>query len=102
MKVNPIGLPKIESLGVQEKTQKTPNAQEVVNSFQELLSQALNQVNSLQNNADEMMKKLAAGEIKDLHQVMIAVEEAGVALQLTLQIRNRIIESYQEIMRMQI
>jgi flagellar hook-basal body complex protein FliE len=71
-------------------------------SFSNLLEEAISEVNTLQNRADQMMEKLATGEVKDLHQVMIALEEANLALQLTLQIRNKVIEAYQEIMRMQI
>ncbi|PIU61622.1 MAG: flagellar hook-basal body complex protein FliE [Armatimonadetes bacterium CG07_land_8_20_14_0_80_40_9] len=65
-----------------------------------MLGKALDKVNDLQNNADEMMKRLAAGEVKDIHRVMIAVEEASLSLQLTMQIRSKIIDAYQEIMRM--
>jgi flagellar hook-basal body complex protein FliE len=71
-------------------------------SFSNLLEEAISKVNTLQNKADQMMEKLATGEVKDLHQVMIALEEANLALQLTLQIRNKVVEAYQEIMRMQI
>jgi flagellar hook-basal body complex protein FliE len=81
---------------------KKANSQDFVESFQKMLGDSLNKVNTLQSNADEMLKKLAAGEVKDIHDVMIAVEKAGIAFQLTMQIRNRVIEAYQEIMRMQI
>ncbi|MHB1126190.1 MAG: flagellar hook-basal body complex protein FliE [Bacillota bacterium] len=71
-------------------------------SFSEQLRSALNEVNSLQVQADEVTNKYLIGDIKDLHQVMLATEEANLALQLTISIRNKIIEAYQEMSRMQI
>ena|ERR1051326_4845636 len=71
-------------------------------SFQQALAGALQQTNQLSLTADDMVKKLATGQVKDLHQVMIAVEKAGLALQMTMQVRNKVVDAYQEIMRMQI
>lgn len=69
-------------------------------SFSTVLNKFIDDVNSLQNNADKSIEKLAAGEITDVHQVMIAVEEANTAMEFMLEIRNKIVEAYQEIMRM--
>ena len=71
-------------------------------SFREMLDKAINDVSKLQTDASEKINQLASGEIQDLHQVMIAMEEAGIAFQFTMEIRNKIIEAYQEIMRMQV
>lgn len=71
-------------------------------SFKEMLAKALDTVNDLQINADRMAQKVATGEVNDVHEVLMAVEEVSLGLQLTMQIRNKIIEAYQEIMRMQI
>ena len=48
------------------------------------------------------MEALAAGEVADVHQVMVAVAEAGLAMDLLLQLRNRVTDAFQEIMRMQV
>lgn len=77
-------------------------AQATLEDFKEMLDNAIDTVNDLQRNADKLTQKLATGELKDLHQVMIAVEEVNVALQVTMQIRNKIVEAYQEVMRMQV
>lgn len=69
-------------------------------SFSQVLEQFVTDVNTLQNKASESIEKLATGEITDVHQVMIAVEEAGTAMEFMLEIRNKIVEAYQEIMRM--
>jgi len=70
--------------------------------FGEFLSKAIDEVNNLQQQSAEMKTKLVTGEIEDIHQVMIAAEKANLAFQLTVQIRNKVVEAYQEIMRMQI
>lgn len=70
--------------------------------FGEVLKQAIGEVNGLDQQSAEMKTKLLTGQVDDIHQVMIAAEKADLAFQLTVQIRNKVIEAYQEIMRMQI
>lgn len=70
--------------------------------FGQYLKNALEEVNSLELQADSLTKKLAAGEDVDIHTVMIATEKANIALQLTMQVRNKAVEAYNEIMRMQV
>lgn len=62
----------------------------------------LSQVNDLQTKADQASNKLALGDVRSMHAVMIASEEASMALSTVLQVRNKALESYQEIMRMQV
>jgi flagellar hook-basal body complex protein FliE len=69
--------------------------------FSKMLGDAIKNVNSLQKDADTAAVKLALGEVDDVHQVMIATEQAKLALQLTVQVRNKLVEAYQEISRMQ-
>lgn len=71
-------------------------------SFGEMLKSHLTEVNHLQTSADTAVRKLASGQDKDIHNTMIAMEKAGVAFQLTMQVRNKVLEAYQEIMRMQV
>ncbi len=70
--------------------------------FSSLLKDALNKVNTLQLQSDEYKQLLATGDVDNLHDVTIAAEKASIALQLTLAIRNKVVEAYQEIMRMQV
>lgn len=70
-------------------------------SFADLLKSALAEVNRLQQEAEEASLRLATGEA-ELHQVMIAAEKANISLQLTLAIRNKLLDAYHEIMRMQV
>lgn len=71
-------------------------------SFSRVLNDRLNNLEELQTKADELTDKMVTGEVQDIHKVMIATEEAQIALQLTVQIRNKVIEAYQEVSRMQL
>lgn len=73
-----------------------------VADFGELLQNALEKVNRSQLETEKVSSQLIAGEIEDLHQVMIAAEKAGLSLQLTIQVTNKIIEAYKEMTRMQV
>lgn len=80
----------------------TPSAQPAPSgpSFGDVLTQAINTVEQDQINAREMSRKLVTGEVKDVAEVMIASERASLSLGLALQVRNKLLEAYQEIMRM--
>lgn len=70
--------------------------------FSDFLKQAMDNTNNLLVEADKLADEFAAGKIDNIHQVSLAAEKADIALQLTLQIRNKILDAYSEIMRMQI
>lgn len=74
---------------------------ESLRQFGEYLANALNQVNQQESNAQEMSNKFLAGQV-NVDQVMIASQEALLSLQFTTQVRNKVIEAYQEIMRTQL
>jgi flagellar hook-basal body complex protein FliE len=71
-------------------------------SFKKTMSNFLNEVNTMQVKADESIQKMAAGEITDVHQVMNSVQEANVAFNLMMEIRNKVIDAYKEVIRMRI
>lgn len=77
-------------------------SQDTAASFAETLQQAFDKINEMQQRSAELARQFAAGETDDLVQVVTAAEEASVALQLAVQVRNKVIEAYQEIMRMQV
>ena len=62
----------------------------------------LGNVNQLAQTSDAKQRDLAMGKNVELHDVMLAAEKSSVAIQLTMQIRNKLVESYQEVMRMQV
>lgn len=75
---------------------------EEIKSFGEFLSDALHTTNTLQQDSARLNAALAAGKLDDVSQAVVAAEKADIALQLTLQVRNRAVEAYQELMRMQV
>ncbi len=75
---------------------------EPVKSFGEFLTDALKQTNELQLESDRLNAALAAGRIEDVSQVVVAAQKAEISVQLALQLRNRAVSAYQEMMRMQV
>lgn len=71
-------------------------------SFADFLKDAVNKVSDAQIEAQQAADDFAAGKNDNIHQVMILSEKADMALQFTMQIRNKIMDAYSEIMRMQI
>lgn len=82
-------------------TSSSETARNNKTNFISYLNDALQEVDNLQKEAAESAQKLALGEEDYLHNTMIAYEKANLALQLTIEVRNKIVEAYQEIMRMQ-
>ncbi len=71
-------------------------------NFKETLSRFVSSVNDLQSKASDAQASFLKGDITDVHQVMIAVEEASVAFELLMEIRNKLLDSYQQIVRMSV
>lgn len=71
-------------------------------TFAETLKSAVNEVNTLQKASDKSMQDLATGRTDNVADVMIAAEKADIALRVMVQVRNKIIDAYNEIMKMQV
>jgi flagellar hook-basal body complex protein FliE len=65
-------------------------------------SELVSKVNDLQTQSDQAIQGLATGENKNLHEVMITMEKASISFQFLAQVRNKAVEAYQEVMRMQV
>ncbi len=70
--------------------------------FGDVLRDAISTTNELQKQSNQEVQKFMAGESQDLHTTMIAVQKADLSFQMMMQVRNKLINAYQEIMRMQI
>ena len=70
--------------------------------FAELLRGAVEAVNHMQHESGRLEDAVAKGESMNIHQAIIAGEKAGLSFQLMMQVRNKILDAYQEVMRMQI
>ncbi|WP_078554683.1 flagellar hook-basal body complex protein FliE [Bacillus alkalicellulosilyticus] len=84
----------------QLKPKRTPA--EAHSLFKQELNKAIQNVNELQNQSSIATEKLARGEMDNLHEVMIIGQKASLSLQATVEVRNKVIEAYQEVMRMQV
>ena len=78
-----------------------PSAQEGAASFADTLKSALGEVSQMQNRAGDAMGAFVRGEPVEIHEVMAAAEEAGIALDLLIEIRNKLADAYRSVMQMQ-
>jgi len=90
-----------EKSNLTQKTEKSPYTNSTEN-FSEIMNKALETVDLANKNAISKSETLLTGESQQLHSVVLAAEKADIALQMTMQIRNKALDAYQEIMRMQI
>ena len=70
------------------------------NSFPQMLAHMVGEVNAKQVTASQSLQDLQSGNTNSVHQTMIAMEEAGLSFSLMVEVRNKLLESYQELMRM--
>ncbi|MCM3409082.1 flagellar hook-basal body complex protein FliE [Metabacillus sp. YM-086] len=88
---------------VQPKATNITNIQnENKTSFAETLKQSINEINKAQLESDKMTEALASGKNVELHDVMIASQKSSITLLTAIEVRNKAIEAYQEMMRMQV
>ena len=101
--IDPMNVSKLEVSKLYEKQKKSmlEGTQESnATGFKDILSGFMNDVNDLQSKADDKIEKLATGEIKDLHEVMIAATEADTSFKIMMEIRNKLMSAYKEISKM--
>jgi len=72
------------------------------NSFGSVLKDAIQDINKLQSDADKTIAKVQLEDASSIHEAMIALEKAGISFQVMMQVRNKILDAYQEVMRMQV
>lgn len=99
MAIESISIFQPTQLNVSANSQKTSSF-EAQQKFGDFLKSAIDSVNEDQKASDVLTDKLIRGEDVELHNVMIASQKASITLNATLEIRNKVIEAYQEIMRM--
>jgi|YNPBryBLVA2012_1023415.scaffolds.fasta_scaffold01662_7 flagellar hook-basal body complex protein FliE len=98
--MTPIGsIPPVRHPDPVEPPRHAPSA---TGAFSSALSGALHGVDALQKNAESEISRFLSGEAVDIHQVALAHQQAQLGFELFLQMRNKFVQAYQEIMRMQI
>lgn len=68
--------------------------------FGEVIADSLKQVNDLQSQKHTMVQEFASGEKENVHELMISLQKAGVAMRMTSAVRNKVLEAYKELSRM--
>ena len=91
----------IKALVVPEFTTVEPGSG-TRSDFARWLDVQTNEIDASLDRADHALQQLALGETSNIHHVMIALEEARLSFELALQVRNKVLEAYQEVMRMQV
>ena len=108
----------IQSIGIRAYTQALSNFQKsepaansggvslkepqrVENSFSATLEQSLGKVNELQKEKNEMITSFASGETQNVHELMISLQKAGLAMNMTSAVRNKVMEAYKELSHLQ-
>jgi flagellar hook-basal body complex protein FliE len=84
------------------RTPQNRGSENAGTGFGEILKDAISTVNELQKQSDQEIQKLMTGESQDLHTTVIAMQKADLSFQMMMQVRNKIVQAYQEIMRMQV
>jgi flagellar hook-basal body complex protein FliE len=79
-----------------------PEASSGSGAFQNMLESAIGNLQSLQNDAGTAAQKFMTGENEELHTVALAGQKAELAFELGLQVRNKVVSAYQEVMKMQL
>lgn len=87
--------------GIEPKKTEGDNTAEG-SSFGAVLKDAIKDINNLQNDADKAIANVQLEDAGSIHDAMIALEKAGISFQVMMQVRNKILDAYQEVMRMQI
>jgi flagellar hook-basal body complex protein FliE len=98
----PIPATELQKLSPAAAPEIIPATQPAHDSFANVLGQLVNDVNAKQTVANEAVNGLLSGQNVSLHQAMISVQEASTSFQLMVEVRNKLLESYQELMRMQV
>ncbi|MEB3101168.1 flagellar hook-basal body complex protein FliE [Ferviditalea candida] len=93
---------KTANIGTKVNASGSGAGTDVSKQFGDFLNQAITKLNDQQTTVQQLTERFATGDLQDVHQLLIASEKASLGLELAVQVRNKAIEAYQEIMRMQI
>lgn len=100
MNIGSVG--ELGTIGALQQAAKTQSTQEPNGSFAAMLNQAMGELNDTQVQGYNAMQGIATGEVKNLQQAVQKIEEAELSLKLALEVKNKAIGAYKEVMRMQV
>ena len=90
----------ISSIPLKKVGEEGSEVHDPISDFKKILGRSIGEVNGLLQEANQSVQEMAAGKI-DIHQAMTALEQANLSFRLMVQVRNKMIGAYEEIMRMQ-
>jgi flagellar hook-basal body complex protein FliE len=93
-----ISIPSMPSLGGVSSPAASPGG----STFQSVLGDAISKVESFQNDATNSVNKFLSGEGEELHKVALATQQADLSFQLFMQVRNKVVTAYNQVMQMQV
>ncbi len=94
--LKPMGIAGMQSLVKPDQADAT----DITQQFSSFLNDAITNLSNQEAQVDQLNTRFISGDLPDVHQLMIAAEKATLGLELTLQVRNKIVEAYQDVMRM--
>jgi len=101
--MNPIGFPsQVSPVSFPELNPSVSKPAEGGESFGEMLGNVAKEADMNQAKADEAVKKFVTGETSDIHTVMLAMEQARLSLIMVTDVRNKMVDAYQELSRMSV
>lgn len=95
------GLPPVDSAAIDRPIPNREQSPDRQSNFWDTLKDSLEHVQQLQNEADQRVLNLVTGQGEDIHAAMSAVEKADLSFQLVMQVRNKIVQAYQQVSQMQ-
>ncbi len=87
---------------VERPTRPGVQSPEDLPSFSGIMKNVIKDVDDLHKTAEETTEKLITGELKDVHQVVVAMKEAQISFRLLMEVRNKMVEAYKEVMKTQV
>ncbi len=102
MKANPLAVLHELHFRGSDQAKALPQPMPAGDDFAGTLSNAIDRVDGMQKTANDQIEAFVSGENENLHEVMIAMNEAELSFQLMTEVRNKVLETYQELMRMQV
>jgi flagellar hook-basal body complex protein FliE len=99
--MNDLQIKRISSLHGEKMDSERAEAQNILTDFQKVLKRSIEEVDGLAKEANHSVQEMITGKM-DVHQAMVAMEQANISFRLMVQVRNKMMAAYEEIMRMQI
>jgi len=100
--MDPIALTKIIAPELELRPAAPGAAAGADGGFADLLREGMDRLEALEHDSKEQVRQMMAGEDVELHRVILAGEQAGLAFELMMSVRNKVVDAYQEVMRMQV